>query len=36
MRPWLGGEGAEEGELMSMHRSPAREVDEAVEENKKR
>lgn len=36
MRPWLGGEGAEEGEPMSMHHSPAREVDEAVEENEKR
>lgn len=36
MRPWLGGEGAEEGEPMSMHHSPARAVDEAVKENKKR
>lgn len=35
VRPWLGGEGAEEGEPMSMHHSPAREVDEAVEEKKK-
>lgn len=36
VRPWLGGEGAEEGEPMSMHHSPAREVDEAVEEKKKK
>lgn len=35
VRPWLGGEGAEEGEPMSMHHSPAREVDEAVEEKKR-
>lgn len=34
VKPWLGGEGAEEGEPMSMHHSPAREVDEAVEERK--
>lgn len=36
VRPWLGGEGAEEGEPMSMHHSPAREVDEAVEDKKKK
>lgn len=36
VRPWLGGEGAEEGEPMSMHHSPAREVDEAVEQKKKK
>lgn len=35
VRPWLGGEGAEEGEPMSEHHSPAREVDEAVEQKKK-
>lgn len=32
VRPLLGGEGAGEGEPTSMHRSPAREVEEAVEE----
>lgn len=33
VRPLLGGEGAGEGEPTSMHRSPAREVEEAVEDN---
>lgn len=31
VRPLLGGEGAGEGEPTSMHRSPAREVEETVE-----
>lgn len=31
VRPLLGGEGAGEGEPTSVHRSPAREVEEAVE-----
>lgn len=34
VRPLLGGEGAGEGEPMSMYRSPAREVEEAVENEK--
>lgn len=32
VRPLLEGEGAGEGEPTSMHYSPAREVEEAVEE----
>lgn len=32
VRPLLKGEGAGEGEPTSMHHSPAREVEEAVEE----
>lgn len=31
-RPWLGGEGAGEGEPTSVHHSPAREVEVAVEQ----
>lgn len=31
-RPWLGGEGAGEGEPKSVHHSPAREVEVAVEQ----
>lgn len=32
VRPWLGGEGAGEGEPTSVHHSPAREVEVAVEQ----
>lgn len=32
VRPLLGGEGAGEGEPTLIHRSPAREVEEAVED----
>lgn len=35
VRPLLGGEGAGEGEPMSMYRSPAREVEDAVENEKR-
>lgn len=34
VRPLLGGEGAGEGEPTSVYRSPAREVEEAVENEK--
>lgn len=34
VRPLLGGEGAGEGEPTSVYRSPAREVEEAVGEEK--
>lgn len=36
VRPLLWGEGAGEGEPMSMYHSPAREVEEAVEKERKK